>query len=599
MKRPSPGIAAICNDQAFLPQSSVFKHVRFAKLVASPACGMRRWSAMRDAWCVNRPRPHLGASCALLAIAAIAVTDHLDDGVVIEGVVLACALVAFASLARTMRVVGPDERAAWRAAMIGIGLCVVAGMLRIATSGASSFPGPIDVVEVASSPCFAVALWKLRRTEPDPTFRAGWLDATMFALAISSVLWVVAVDASWHMHDMTERLLVLAFVLSDLVLLVMVLRTLLVGSHVRMLGLAALAALAAVVGDLMVVFGAADALTDVPGAQSCFACSYLAILAAALWRSAQGPAAIDPPAHARRGGLMVLVGTILVSALTPALSGIVAWRLGHLDATEGIVTLAAVLAMTGLVTARFVFVITDLGRTRAALQAATHEASQAGVLRGRLLDRAERALERERKLVAADLHDGPIQSLSALLYVIESRRDGLRGTSAELSALVCEGIGREVDALRRIMSGLRPPALDQHGVVSAIHDLARALFEGRDEEVMIDAERLAVDDVTDLVVYRLVQEGLINVARHAGATKVVVRVRAEVTGVHVKVVDDGRGFHGSRISQAERDGHFGLAAMRERVELCGGRWELVSAPGHGTRIDAWVPAQATRLGLAA
>jgi signal transduction histidine kinase len=149
-----------------------------------------------------------------------------------------------------------------------------------------------------------------------------------------------------------------------------------------------------------------------------------------------------------------------------------------------------------------------------------------------------------------------------------------------------EEMGHDIDELRGLITELRPATLDQLGLRAALEDLAERFAHGAGIELASDlsigAERL--DPELETAVYRLVQESLTNVAKHAGAAGVTLRVTVGEGRLDALISDDGRGFDPT----AERSG-FGLAGMRERVELTGGELQIESMPGSGTRVIASLP----------
>jgi signal transduction histidine kinase len=214
--------------------------------------------------------------------------------------------------------------------------------------------------------------------------------------------------------------------------------------------------------------------------------------------------------------------------------------------------------------------------------------------RRRLLDMVLRTSEEERKLLAADLHDGPIQRLAGLGYRLERARNRLdRGNAEGAAALMGElqeGLSEETRRLREMMAELRPPVLDQRGLDSALRDQAAA-FErswgvGCSVRASLDHR---LDPDVETVLYRVAQEALTNVAKHAHAEQAWVSLRARNGSVVLEVGDDGIGFDPLYASNNNGRDHFGLTAMRERVEMAGGRWEIHSSPGEGTRVVAEFP----------
>ncbi len=153
-------------------------------------------------------------------------------------------------------------------------------------------------------------------------------------------------------------------------------------------------------------------------------------------------------------------------------------------------------------------------------------------------------------------------------------------------------VQKGVQELRRLSRGLRPIYLEDLGLVPAIEMLARdsedplgipTHFEVRGDEV-----RLPPD--VELAVYRLVQEGLANIGRHAGATRANIDLTFQMETLQVAVDDDGQGFKPpDEFEQLAMSGHYGLMGMRERADAIGGQLEITSSPGSGTKIRLSVP----------
>jgi signal transduction histidine kinase len=225
-------------------------------------------------------------------------------------------------------------------------------------------------------------------------------------------------------------------------------------------------------------------------------------------------------------------------------------------------------------------------RQRAAEQRAQEE-------RARLVNKILSVAERQRSGMAAELHDGPIQGLTRLGLLLERGQLRLRRGQLEegrrLLADAQDALAGEVQSLRRIMATLRPPVLEERGLVSALSDYVEVVRQQAGISCTLAARlpgRLPED--TEIVLYRVAQEALTNVARHARASKARVELTETAEGVVLEVHDDGIGFDPS----AERLGgldHFGLAGMRERVELAGGTWTVWSRPGSGTVLTASLP----------
>ncbi len=223
------------------------------------------------------------------------------------------------------------------------------------------------------------------------------------------------------------------------------------------------------------------------------------------------------------------------------------------------------------------------------------------------------ARERERTRWAREIHDETVQGLGALRLKLADARDqrnrsladgagasdgGAHTLDAAVDA-VLEGLGEEIDGLRHLITELRPAALDDLGLVPALEALARRAqaIDGLDVQTQIelDPDRQRLDPELESTVYRVVQEALTNVSRHAQATRAVVSIAAAGDGssIRVAVTDDGRGLPPGGAGLGPRgdglEGGFGMSGMRERAELVGGELELAPAPGRGTTVRLTVP----------
>lgn len=205
--------------------------------------------------------------------------------------------------------------------------------------------------------------------------------------------------------------------------------------------------------------------------------------------------------------------------------------------------------------------------------------------------RALRAEEEERKRIARELHDETAQSLAALLVrlrVVRRVEDSAQ-RAAMLDALR-EQLAATLDGVRRYARGLRPPELDELGLAPAVEAFARTLAEGTGLRVEIMVERVEgrLTRETELALYRVVQEALSNVVRHAKANEARVSLRRANGTVIAEVVDDGRGFSVEEVVGGEDRG-LGLFGMRERAAYVGGRVDIESEPGAGTRVRIVIP----------
>ncbi len=231
------------------------------------------------------------------------------------------------------------------------------------------------------------------------------------------------------------------------------------------------------------------------------------------------------------------------------------------------------------------------------LQAARlNESQQREVLRGELFRRIVAAQESERQRIARDLHDETGQALTAIglgLRGLESRigsaPQGASDTLRELQTLTAESL-RE---LQRLMSDLRPAHLDDLGLAATLRWYASRIEERSPLRIKVETTgtEQPLDDAARICTFRIVQEALNNVIRHAEASKVHIALEYTGQGVHVAVQDDGRGFDVERLKQptATHRQPLGLAGMQERAALLGGLVTIRSRPGEGTLIEATLP----------
>jgi signal transduction histidine kinase len=203
-----------------------------------------------------------------------------------------------------------------------------------------------------------------------------------------------------------------------------------------------------------------------------------------------------------------------------------------------------------------------------------------------LLKNMTTVVERERKRVVSELHDDALQKLTAAeLQLARLAADEEDGPTLEK---VRELLEATESALRRLVFEVHPPSLESpDGLAQSIRERVAMLdAEGIKTEVTLELpEDLDLDLRT--MVFRQVAEAIGNVERHSGATKVDVRVKLAGGGVLGVVHDNGRGFVVAE--RANLPGHLGLLALRERALMAGGRYQIDSRPGGGTRVEFWIP----------
>ncbi|MFY9550977.1 MAG: sensor histidine kinase [Thermoanaerobaculia bacterium] len=202
--------------------------------------------------------------------------------------------------------------------------------------------------------------------------------------------------------------------------------------------------------------------------------------------------------------------------------------------------------------------------------------------------------EEERTRISRDLHDGIGQSLTALriqLELLEQRvaeRDPSLSPEAASARELAESCLADVRQLSRV---LRPPMLDDLGLGPTLRWLARTLQEktGIVIDLRLEGEEARADPGVETLVYRLVQEALTNVVKHAGTRSAAVAVTREGRRIRVRVEDGGRGFDAARILSAADESGSGVRGMRDRVHFFDGRFTVRSTPGSGTMVEAEIP----------
>jgi signal transduction histidine kinase len=207
--------------------------------------------------------------------------------------------------------------------------------------------------------------------------------------------------------------------------------------------------------------------------------------------------------------------------------------------------------------------------------------------RGRLLSHIVGAQEEERRRIALDVHDDYLQSLTAVRMQLERLVGELDvQDQRDVANQIVRDVLATTERMRGLVFELRPPALDWAGVASAL----RLYLEETRERFGLAYEldnRLGDEPSGEvrLNVYRIAQEAITNVRKHAGADWVHVSLASRGGGVLVTIRDDGRGADTPPDARS-----FGLASMRERAESAGGWWRIESGRTGGTTVEFWVPA---------
>ncbi len=212
----------------------------------------------------------------------------------------------------------------------------------------------------------------------------------------------------------------------------------------------------------------------------------------------------------------------------------------------------------------------------------------------RLMDRLVAAQESERRRLADDLHDLIGQNLTALgidLTTLKQRLHSEVDPSAGARIDVMRAlVEKTIDAIRGVMTDLRPPALEEFGLAPALRWYAAEFSErtGMKASLSVAGGERRLPRDAELALFRIAQEALTNAAKHSGANSVHVGIAEEAGLMQLSVEDDGRGFADPVGARSERRGGWGLAAMRERAEAHGGTLRI-EFPGRGTRLIVEIP----------
>jgi len=199
------------------------------------------------------------------------------------------------------------------------------------------------------------------------------------------------------------------------------------------------------------------------------------------------------------------------------------------------------------------------------------------------------AQEEERRRLARELHDDTIQALIALKQRVQLTQLAAPHAAPESAALqeIATLTEQTIENLRRLTRALRPIYLEDLGLVTALEMLARET--GQATNISVEFHRLGtemrLDMAVELALYRIAQETLSNIARHAQATHASLSITFTPQSVTIQVTDNGKGFDVPRNpAEFAPNGHYGLLGLHERAELIGATLKIQSAPGQGTQL---------------
>ncbi len=308
---------------------------------------------------------------------------------------------------------------------------------------------------------------------------------------------------------------------------------------------------------------------------------------------------VDPPAA--RTQMLKRAGMFFAEAITPLEEGhrVAIESNGHLSRMN-----QALSQRTLDLAASNRQLKTEIARRKVVEETLRQSEQQSGKLleKSRLLQEQLRHLSRrillvqeeERKRISRELHDVVAQLLTGINVRLATLKIEASASSKGISRKISSTqklVEKSVDVVHRFARELRPAVLDDLGLIPALHSFLKSFSEKTGLRVSLKAfaglEKLS--NAKRTVLYRVAQESLTNVARHAQASRVEVCIRKLPDAVLMLIKDDGKSFEVDQIVQARKSQRLGLLGMRERVEMVGGAFGVVSAPGHGTTIRAQVP----------
>ncbi len=209
-----------------------------------------------------------------------------------------------------------------------------------------------------------------------------------------------------------------------------------------------------------------------------------------------------------------------------------------------------------------------------------------------LLESLVKVQEEERGRLARELHDGAGQTLTSLLVRLKILENKAASSDLKPALVGMEDIvSQTIDQIRGLSYRLRPLALEEFGLSMALETLLEEVAKNSDLQVSCSCalEEFEMPEDIEVALYRIAQEGLTNIMRHASAKQVRILLKRTGSGIQLSVEDDGIGFDPNHLPGTQGKRHLGLISMRERAEMLGGILDVYTAPHKGTMIQVFIP----------
>lgn len=320
-----------------------------------------------------------------------------------------------------------------------------------------------------------------------------------------------------------------------------------------------------------------------------------------LWAKVQGTALADDPllaATRSAGGPVVLTGTAVqtqggVWGQTGS-PGLVAVPVGQ---QPGGALIALCASEQAALTASLLSTFAQQVNVALENTRLLERMAQARAQLRQLASQVVQAQEKERRRIARELHDEVGQALTGLKLNLALMENSLPGQATPLHDQLAESralLETTMEELRRLALELRPAALDDLGLAPALRGYVDGFIKrtGLDVTADLDASVGRLPERIETALYRIIQEAMSNIVRHAAARRVQVALRNDGDEIYARVADDGRGFDPARrLKEAVAEGRMGLLGIQERVALLRGRVKIAAAPGEGTSVEIWLPRQ--------